>query len=90
MNMSRSGYDEFPDILSVDHYAHTCCVTELNTLKDHKADLGEEFLIEIDMWDLVSLPKDRQAIGSRWLSKVRRHNNKSITSVDSLPKATQS
>lgn len=30
----RFGYDEFADVVTVEHYASMCCVTEPNTLKE--------------------------------------------------------
>lgn len=69
----RFGYDEFADVVTVEHYANMCCVTEPSTLKEamvspnakeweEAADLECESHLENDTWDLVELPKDRKAI----------------------------
>lgn len=61
-------------------------MTEPNTLKEalmspnakewqEAADLEYESLIENETWDLVTLPKDRKAIGSRWVFKVKHHSD---------------
>lgn len=39
------------------------------------ADLGYESLLENETWDLVDLPKDRNAVGSRWVFKVKHHSD---------------
>lgn len=67
----RYGYDEFADLVTVDHYASACCVAEPSTLKEammsanakewqEAADLEYESLLENKTWDLVKLPKDRK------------------------------
>lgn len=82
----RYGYDEFADLVTVDHYATVCCVAEPSTLKEammspnakewqEAADLEYESLLENKTWDLVKLPKDRKAIGSRWVFKVKHHSD---------------
>ncbi|CAK6974377.1 Retrovirus-related Pol polyprotein from transposon TNT 1-94 [Scomber scombrus] len=71
----RYGYDEFADKVT-DHIANVCCVTEPSTLKEalmspnakewqEAADSEYESLLENETWDLLDLPKDRKAIGSR-------------------------
>lgn len=60
----------------------TCRVTEPLSLKDamegpnaknwqEAADLEYESLLENEIWDLVDLPQDRRAVGSRWVFKVK-------------------
>ncbi len=82
----RYGYDEFADLVTVDHYANVCCVAEPGTLKEatmspnakewqEAADLEYESLMENETWDLVELPKDRKAIGSRWVFKVKHQSD---------------
>lgn len=82
----RYGYDEFADIVTVDHYANMCCVTQPSTLKEalmspnakecqEAAALEYESLIENETWDLVTLPKDPKAIGSRWVFKVKHQGD---------------
>lgn len=39
------------------------------------ADLEYESLLENETWDLVDLPKDRKAIGSRRVFKVKHHSD---------------
>lgn len=38
-------------------------------------DLQYKSLIKNEMWDLVDLPKDCKAIGSRWVFKVKHHSD---------------
>ncbi len=82
----RYGYDEFADLVTVDHYANVCRVAEPGTLKEammssnakewqEAADLEYESLMENETWDLVELPKDRKAIGSRWVFKVKHQSD---------------
>ena len=82
----RFGYDEFADVVTVDHYANMCRVTEPLSLKEamespnakdwqEAADLEYESLLENETWDLVDLPKDRKAVGSRWVFKVKHHSD---------------
>src|SRR5678815_3362577 len=42
--------------------------------------MDEEYasLIENDTWEIVPLPKGRQAIGSRWIYKVKQHSDGSV------------
>ena len=72
--------------MTVDHYANVCHVTEPITLKEalmtpnakewqEAADLEYESLLENETWDLVDLPRDRKAIGSRWVFKVKHHSD---------------
>lgn len=42
------------------------------------ADLEYESLLENETWDLVTLPKDRKAVGSRWVFKVKHHCDGSV------------
>lgn len=60
----RYGYDEFADLVTVDHYASVCCAAEPSTLKEalmspnakewqDAADLEYESLLKNEMWDLV-------------------------------------
>lgn len=81
----RYGYDEFADIVTVDHFANVCCV-EPSTLKEalmspnakewqEAANLEYESLMENETWDLVDLPKDRKTIGSKWVFKVKHHSD---------------
>ena len=83
---TRYGYDEYADVVTVDHYANVCHVTEPITLKEalmtsnakewqEAADLEYESLLENETWDLVDLPRDRKAIGSRWVFKVKHHSD---------------
>ncbi|KAL7372982.1 hypothetical protein ABVT39_025155 [Epinephelus coioides] len=83
---NRYGYDEFADMVAVDHYANVCCVTEPSTLKEalmspnakewqEAADLEYESLLENETWDLVDLPKDHKAIGLKWVFKVKHHSD---------------
>ncbi len=62
--------------MTVDHYASVSCVAVPGTLKEammspnakecqEAADLEYESLLENETLDLVELPKDRKAIGSR-------------------------
>ncbi len=39
------------------------------------ADLEYESLMENETWDSVELPKDRKAIGSRWVFKVKHQSD---------------
>lgn len=82
----RFGYDEFADVVTVEHYANIVCVTEPNTLKEamtspnakewkEAANLEYESLLENDTWDLVDLPKDCKAIGTKWVFKVKHHSD---------------
>lgn len=82
----RYGFEEFADVATVDHYANLCCVTEPKTLEEamsspnakewkEAADLEYESLLENDTWDLVDLPKDRKAVGSKWVFKVKHHSD---------------
>ena len=82
----RFGYDEFADIVTVDHYANMCRVTEPITLKEalvspnakewqEAADLEYESLLENETWDLVDLPRERKAVGSRWVFRVKHHSD---------------
>lgn len=72
----RYGYNEFADLVAVDHYASVCPVAEPGTLKkammspnakewQDAVDLEYESLLENETWDLVELPKGWKAIGSR-------------------------
>lgn len=83
---SRFGYDEFVDLVTVDHHAIMCRVTEPLSLKEamespnaknwqEVADLEYESLVENDTWDLADLLKDRKAVGSRWVFKVKHHSD---------------
>ena len=82
----RFGYDEYADVVTVDHYANMCRVTEPLSLKEamespnakdwqEAADLEYESLLENETWDLVDLPRDRKAVGSRWVFKVKHHSD---------------
>lgn len=82
----RFGYDEFADLVTADHYAGVCRVEEPSTMKEammspnakewqDAADLEYESLLENETWDLVELPKDRKAIGSRWVFKVKHQSD---------------
>lgn len=82
----RYGYDEFADTVTVDHHAKMCSVTEPITLKEammspnakewqEAADLEYESLLENETWDLVDLPRERKAVGSRWVFKVKHHSD---------------
>lgn len=72
--------------MTVDHHSNMCRVTERLSLKEamessnaknwqEAADLEYESLLENDTWDLVDLPKDRKAVGSRWVFKVKHHSD---------------
>ena len=72
--------------MTVDHIANVSCDTEQSTLKEalmspnskewqEAVDLEYNSLLENETWDLVDLPKDRKAIGSRWVFKVKHHND---------------
>ena len=82
----RYGIDEFADLVTVDHYASVCCVAEPNTPKEammspdakewqEAADLEYESLLENKTWDIVELPNDRKAIGSRWVFKIKHRSD---------------
>lgn len=82
----RYGYDDFADTVTVDHHANMCRVTEPITLKEamvspnakewqEAADLEYESLLENETWDLVDLPRERKAVGSRWVFKVKHHSD---------------
>ncbi|KAE8297894.1 Copia protein Gag-int-pol protein Copia VLP protein Copia protease [Larimichthys crocea] len=82
----RYGYEEFADIVTVEHYANVCSVKEPTTMKEamlssnakewkEAADLEYESLLENETWDLVELPKDRKPIGQRWVFKVKHHSD---------------
>ncbi len=69
--------------MTVDHYASVSCVAVPGTLKEammspnakEAADLEYESLLENETLDLVELPKDRKAIGSRWVFKVKHQRD---------------
>ncbi len=72
--------------MTVDHYASVSCVAVQGTLKEammspnakewqEAADLEYESLLENETLDLVELPKDRKAIGSRWVFKVKHQRD---------------
>ena len=72
--------------MTVDHIANVSCDTEQSTLKEalmspnskewqEAVDLEYNSLLENETWDLVDLPKDRKAIGSRWVFKVKHHSD---------------
>ena len=76
-------------MVTVEHYADVCHVTEPSTLKEammspeakewqEAADLEYESLLENETWDLIDLPRDRQAIGSRWVFKVKHHSDAKV------------
>ena len=82
----RFGYDEFADIVTVKHHANMCRVAEPITLKEalvspnakewqEAADLEYESLLENETWDLVDLPRERKAVGSRWVFRVKHHSD---------------
>ena len=79
----RYGFNEYADTAKVDHVAcNVCQVTEPNTIEEAltsghatewKAATDSEFesLMENETWELVELPKDRNAIGCKWVFRVK-------------------
>ena len=79
----RYGFNEFADTAKVDHVAYNVCqITEPVTIEEAlasenatewkaAADSEYESLMENETWKLTELPKDRDAIGCKWVFKVK-------------------
>lgn len=79
----RYGYTEHADTAEVDHVAYNVCqIIEPKTIQEALAskhakhwkiatDSEYESLVEKKTWELVELPQDREAIGCKWVFKVK-------------------
>ena len=80
---TRYGFSEYADTARVDHLAYNACqILEPKTIeealagkhaKEWKAAADSEYesLVENETWELVELPQDREAIGCKWVFKVK-------------------
>ena len=78
----RYGLDEVADMTGVDHVAYRVCqIKEPNTIeetfasehgKQWKAATDSEFkLVDSRTWELNDLPEGREAIGCKWVSRIK-------------------
>ena len=81
----RFGFDEYADTAGMEthvHYANACNVIEPQTVQEAmssddavqwKAEMDKEYksLQENSTWELVELPPNRQAVGCKWVFKVK-------------------
>ena len=79
----RYGFDEVADMTGVDHVAYRVCqIKEPNTIeetfasehgKQWKAATDSEFkaLMDSRTWELNDLPEGREAIGCKWVSRIK-------------------
>lgn len=79
----RFGFDEFADAARVDHVVlNVCQVKEPTTIEEalasehskqwkEAADSEFESLMDNETWELVNLPKGREAIGCKWVFKLK-------------------
>ena len=79
----RYGSMEYADTAKVDHVVYNVCqITEPKTIDEalfsehakewkQAADSEYKSLMENETWELVELPKDRQAVGCKWVFKVK-------------------
>ena len=75
--------NEYADTAKVDHVAYRACeIIEPKTIEealasDHAkewkiaADSEYEALLQNETWELVELPEDREAIGCKWVFKIK-------------------
>ena len=78
---------EYADTATVDHVAYKACeIMEPRTIEDAfasdhakewkaAADSEYESLMKNETWELVELPQDREAIGCKWVFKVKYTSN---------------
>ena len=79
----RFGFDEFADVARADHVAFNVCqIEEPATIgealsSEHSkqwkeaADSEFEALMDNETWELVDLPEGREAIGCKWVFKLK-------------------
>lgn len=75
--------NEYADTVKVDHVAYRACeIIEPKTIEealasDHAkewkiaADSEYEALMQNETWELIELPEDREAIGYKWVFKIK-------------------
>ena len=80
---NRYGFSEYADTAKVDHLAYNVSqIAEPNTIEEalaseyskewkEAADSEYKSLMENDTWELVELPENREAIGCKWVFKVK-------------------
>ena len=90
----RFGYEEYADAVTVEHQVHhvaynVCQITEPRTIEEAltgecaqewKAAADSEYksLMENETWDLVELPRDKTAIGCKWVFKVKHKSDGTV------------